>query len=110
MDKLDKYKITNKNSKFYGRYAWMVELPNENNQARFIVDSCVKLRMKMSSVQLVSNRHPDGFRFYIRANKRWYTIIGVSCSGYQYRVNGDGQWYNSSIFPWGIPAMKGTVV
>lgn len=110
MDKLDKYKITNKNSKFYGRYAWMVKLPNENNQARFIVDSGVRLRMKMSSVQLVSNRHPDGFRFYIPTNKRWYTIVGVDYSGYNYCVKGDGQWYNFSISPWDIPAMKGTVV
>lgn len=110
MDKLDKYKIINKNSKFYGRYAWMIGLPDDTNRAQFVVDSGVKLYMKMSSVQFVSKRHPDGYRFYIPAYERWYTILGLYYTGECYRAKGDSQWYNCSIYPWIIPTMKGTVV
>lgn len=110
MNYLDKYKITNKNSKFYGRCAWMVELPDENNRARFIVDSNVKLYMKMSSVQFVSPRFPDGHRFRDRVFGTEYVITRIGWSHDRYRAKHNGTLWEAAFYPWNIPEQRAKVV
>lgn len=108
MNYLDKYKITNKNSKFFGRYAWMIDLPNENNSARFILDSGVHIRLKMSSVQFASSRFPDGYRFKLPSGE--YEILQVSWNHDCYRVKRVGAVFPSVFNPWMILTMKAQVV
>jgi len=110
MNYLDKYKITNKNSKFYGRYAWMIDLPDENNRARFIVDSNVKLRMKMSSVQFVSPRFSDGYRFRDMALGVEYVITRINWSHDRYRAKYKGALWEVAFYPWNVPEQRAKVV
>lgn len=107
---LDKYIITNKNSKFYGRYVWQISEPTEDGYVRFILDSDVRIRLKMSSVRLIKTRYPDGYRFFWDVYEHWYTIVCINYSGDRYRAKGDGQWYNVSVPPWVIPTMKAQVI
>lgn len=110
MNYLDKYKITNKNSKFYGRRAWLVDMPDENNRASFIVDSGVKLRMKMSSVQFISPRFPDGYRFRDKMFGIEYTITRINWSHDRYRAKHEGAYFDGTFYPWNVPEMKARVV
>ena len=108
MNYLDKYIITNKNSKFYGRHAWLVDMPDENDRARFIVDSGVKLRMKMSSVDFVSKRLKVGFR--CNKNGRSYEIVRMNYQHTSYRAKCDEVWWEQTFLPWDVPIMKATII
>lgn len=110
MNYLDKYIITNKNSKFYGRHAWLVDMPDENDRARFIVDCGVKLRMKTSSVKFVSPRFPDGYRFRDRMFGIEYVVTRINWSHDKYRVKYNAALWETALYPWNVPEQKAKVV
>ena len=115
MDYLDKYKVKNKNSKCFGEYAYLVDMPNEDGRAKFIVNhnagnytyACF-VYLKMSSVDFVSKRLKDGYRF--NKSGRSYEITRLNYNHTSYRAKGDGMQWEQRFLPWEIPIMKATVV
>lgn len=115
MNYLDKYIITNKNSKCCGEYAYLVVMPNEDGRAKFLVNHkeagynrpCF-VYLKMSSVDFVSKRLKDGFRF--NKNGRSCEITRINYQHTAYRVKGDGIWWEQTVLPWDVPIMKATII
>ena len=101
MNYLDKYIITNKNSKCYGEYAYLVVMPNEDGRAKFLVNHheagyyrpCF-VYLKMSSVDFVSKRLKDGFRF--NKNGRSYEIVRINYQHTSYRAKCDEVWWEQT--------------
>lgn len=108
--RLDKYKIKNKNSKFFGHDVWLTEEASEDNnfRAQFILDSCVKIRMKMSSVEFVSAHFPVGYKFLY--NGYQCEIASIATFWPSYRIKSNAYVYGFSLRPWQIPNVGAKVV
>lgn len=110
MNVLDKYVVTNKRCRAYGRNVWMIDLPNKHGVAVFL-NKNMRICLKMSSVRFVGPQYTTGQ--IVRDDLRKYEIAFVHHTHRYYVVKileGRYVGFHTDKSPWELMPLKATVL